>query len=142
MLELSLQEAQLFRLLSDMFGRERIVPNMSVLAVCGGTLPPAAVTQIPGLDPWARRAKCLFTIVDSDDIPKMVIEFFSGFEDAVDAKEEEHHRMLTPLLPAVGVRYITISQSEFSELIDPRGTLDMLTFFQAKMGLEEPADMS
>ncbi len=140
MIALSLAEAQLFRILSDIFGQDRVVPHMSVVAACGGELPQTVVRQIPQIELWARKNKCLFTIVDQHDAPKLVVEFFSGFEEAVDPTEEEHHRMLTPLLPAAGVHYVTISQSEFSEIIDPNGGLDIFTLFRAKMGLEDGSE--
>lgn len=129
-----LHEAQLFNLLASFFGRERVIPNMSVMSVCGGSLPeglknPAELTS------WAKSNKCLFTIVDGDDTPKLVVEFFSGFEKSIVPKEEEHQRYLTQLLPAAGVRYITISDEEFSELLDPRGSLDLFALLEEKVAV-------
>lgn len=133
MVFVELHEAQLFKLLSSFFGRDRVVPRMSVLAVCGGELPSTNGMPKPELTTWAKASKCLFTIVDDDDTPKMVVEFFSGFTDTVDPVEEEHQRLLTSILPAAGVRYITISNAEFSELLDPRGNLDFFSLLEAKV---------
>jgi len=133
MIALNLQEAQLFRLLADFFGRDQVIPHMSVMAVCGGALPERIIAVDAQISGWARRSKCLFTIVDPQDIPKMVVEFFSGFECAIDVHEEEHQRLLAPILKAVGLRYVTISPSEFSELLDPHSALDLFTLLKAKV---------
>ena len=144
MVAFELHEAQLFNMLSSFFGRERVVPNMSVLSVCGGELPESAralklpVKQEPkqDLQSWARLNKCLFTIVDAEDTPKMVVEFFSGFENAIDPVEESHQRFLPTLLGAAGVRYVTISSDEFSEILNPNGSLDFLSLLESKVGIE------
>lgn len=133
MVFVDVQEAQLYRLLAGFFGRDRVVPHMSVLAVCGGDLP-AEVSDASGrLKTWARGTKCLFTIVDADDTPKMVVEFFSGFEEAIDPSEEERQRFLPNLLPAAGVRYVTMSWSELEELIDPSSSMDLYAFLEDKV---------
>ncbi len=139
MVTFELHEAQLFNMLSSFFGRDRVVPHMSVLSVCGGELPEAAQALKNDLQTWARSNKCLFTIVDADDTPKMVVEFFSGFAQAVDPVEESHQRYLPVLLRAAGVRYVTISNNEFSEVLNPNGNMDFLTLLGAKVGLE-PSD--
>jgi hypothetical protein len=133
MIFIDVQEAQLYRLLSGFFGRERVIPHMSVLAVCGGELPNQVEDAAGKLRLWAQGTKCLFTIVDHQDSPKMVIEFFSGFERAIDPNEEERQRFLPTLLPAAGVRYVTLSWDELEELIDPRSSLDLLSFLEDKI---------
>lgn len=141
MINLSLREAQLFRMLSGFFGRDQVVMKMSVLAVCGGELPnplpEAILAQIPrgrGFDlaQWAKRNTCLFTIVDQNDLPRMVVEFFSGFDRSVDAVEEEHQRLLGPLLSRQQIPYVTISDQEIGALLDPMGSLDFCAFLEAK----------
>ncbi len=131
MITLALHEAQLFRLLSGLFGGERVLPHMRVISVCGGELP----TDMPGLDltTWAQNNRCLFTIVDADDKPCLVVEFFSGFADFVDPTEAEHQRYLKPILAAQGIRYVTISPAEFSEILDPGSSLDLVSFLRDKV---------
>jgi hypothetical protein len=115
-MEFSLREAQLYRLLGHIFGPDRIVPRMSVLAVCGGTLP----TGIPeSWVHWARDSRCLFTIVDAQDEPKLVVQFFSGFHDSVDPLEEEEQKYLPDIFARAGISYATISDREFSDILDP-----------------------
>lgn len=133
MVFIELHEAQLFNMLASFFGRERVIPQMSVLSVCGGSLPESAQKLSSGITSWARSNKCLFTIIDDEDTPKLVVEFFSGFEHSIDPVEEEHQRLLTTILPAAGIRYITISHGEFSELLDPRGNLDFFSLLEAKV---------
>ncbi len=131
--DFSLQEAQLFRLLVSFFGIDRVVPKMSVLTVCGGELP----ERYQGaLRDWARSSTCLFTVVDGQDSPKLVVEFYEGFADSVDVKEAEHSQHLPSLFSALGIHYITISAQEFVDLITPGG-ISFFHFLQAKVGMDD-----
>lgn len=142
MVELSLDEAQLFNVLCAFFGRENVVPHMRVIAICGGVLPPLTAPGIPSevaeqrtleFEDWARTNRGLFTIVDRDDNPRMVIEFFSGFAEHIDVQEETHQRCLRPILAAAGIPYVTISRDEFSMLTDPEQPLDFYHLLKAKV---------
>jgi hypothetical protein len=133
MIDFTLQEAQFYRVLVDFFGHDRVVPKMRVLAICGGTLPQVAVSGQPELELWANENKCLFTIVNEQDLPRLVIEFFSGFEESVEIQDVEHQRYLPRLLKAAGVQYVTFSLAEFSELLDPHSSLDFVTLLKAKV---------
>jgi len=141
MQELSLVEAQLFTLLGAFFGRKNVIPHMRVIAICGGSLPSLDGSVLAShqaeLDRWARTHRGLFTVVDAVDAPKLVFEFFSGFSQIVDPVEEEHQRFLKPLLHAAGLRYITISESEFAEILAPDGKMDFFQFLKSKI---EPLD--
>ncbi|NDC36897.1 MAG: hypothetical protein EBZ48_02465 [Proteobacteria bacterium] len=132
--EFSLPEAQLYRMLVGAFGRERIVPHMSVLAVCGGAIPQNILSEerpLPSdLRSWAKGSRCLFTLVDGQDIPKLVLDFEALDGGTVDPEKIEYHRVLRPVLDAAGVRFLTITNDEFAELLRPSGTLDLLGFFQ------------
>lgn len=135
-------EAVLFRMLTGFFGEERVIPFMSVLAVCGGELADSAHTTVnieshDLLTRWAKQNKCLFTVVDYDDNPKLVVEFFSGFKEAFTAADAEHQRFLPPLLTHIGIPYVTISDSEFEELMDPNNPLSFVDLLRSKMDLEE-----
>ena len=130
MLNLSLPEAQLLRMLSGVFGKERVIPQMSVLCVCGGKLPDDYPSNGFDLRSWAKKNKCLFTIVDENDNPTVVFEFFSGFDGVIQNAEVEHQKYLKPLLDHVGIRYVTISDSEFDEILDPESSLDFISFLK------------
>ena len=130
MLNLSLPEAQLFRMLSRLFGKERVIPFMSVLCVCGGEVPETFSSNGFDLRAWAKVNKCLFTVVDEDDEPRMVFEFFSGFSTIVENVDVEHQRYLRPLLNHVGIRYITISHADFDEILNPHSSLDFISFLK------------
>ncbi len=134
MINFSHDEAILYRIVSDFFGKERVVPNMSVKAICGEKLPidyqPKASFNIGS---WAKENKCLFTIVDSEDNPCLVIEFFSGFASSVDLLEVEHQTYLPEILQLAGIRYITMTGDEFSEITNPSAHLDFVSFLKAKV---------
>ncbi len=131
-------EALLFRILTRFFGPERVIPFMSVLAVCGGDLPEQLHTRVnidspEALNQWAKQNKCLFTVVDFDDTPKLVIEFFSGFKDAFTAAQAEHQRFLPPIFSTLGIPYVTMSEIEFDELVDPQNPLDFVHWLHSKI---------
>ncbi|NMC62487.1 MAG: hypothetical protein GYA55_04895 [SAR324 cluster bacterium] len=138
MINLDLLEAQLLRMLSGFFGRENVIPMMSVLSVCGGELPKDYIIEGVDLHSWASRNKCLFTIVDKQDCPKAVFEFYSGINgQAIETDHVEHQQYLKPLLRSLGIHYITISKDEFSEMLDPRGELDFVSFLKNEMQIDE-----
>ena len=133
---LSLAEAQLFRQLVTLFGEDRVIPQMSAMAVCGGKLP--RLKENIDLTPtqlatWARAARCLFTVVDHNDDARLVVEFFSGFKDSIDAIEVEHARYLRPILEAAGIRYVTIAHQDFSEMLNPASGIDLVGYLQASL---------
>jgi hypothetical protein len=149
MVALNQTEAQLFRMLVGVFGPDRVVPHMSVTAVCGGEFPHAA-TVLPcfnrqGPDfgrSWARSTKCLFTIVDDDDDPRLVVEFYSPAADAIDAQEIEHQQYLKPVLQHVGIQYVTIAQDEFDDLLTPGSGLTLTALFFSKLGVADEGSPS
>ena len=134
MIDLTHDEALLFRILSGFFGRERVVPRMSVKSVCGDKLPAKFQNKESfDINKWAIENKCLFTIVDESDNPYMVIEFFSGFEKSVDVVEVEHQTFLPEILKSAGIRYITMTNQEFLDLTNPNNSFDFLSFIKAKV---------
>ncbi len=185
-----LPEAQFFRLLCRLFGPEQVIPRMSVYTVCGGRLP-GAVEGLEGgqIQCWAKSNQCLFTILDQDDNPKVVIELggygavewglgddsranlnseeeagcsartkFSSpsYEKAqgrgtpqssggrptrlppgavIDVNQLERQRFLPTFFSPLGIKYITLTTREISELLDPDSHLDLVTCLAAKFGL-------
>jgi len=137
MIDIDHNQALLLRLLTSIFGVERVVPFMRVISVCGGSLPMELPAETEDLDSWARENKCLFTIVDEEDNPKMVVEFFAGFNDSVDIYDVEHKKYLSPILKAAGVAYVTISEGEFQAVLDPEDSLDIPSLIGLKIGLQD-----
>jgi hypothetical protein len=135
-------EAQLFRVLTRVFGAERVVPNMRAVAVCGGSVPEAAEREQPGTRSWATTNTCLFTLIDHNDDPQLVIEFFSGFKDFVDPREEQHQRFLPNLLAAAGVKYLTLTREEFTAIIECGDLRDFYYVLGEKLGLGNIYDTS
>lgn len=136
MIEMNLAEAQLFRMLVGIFGRDRVVWSMSVRAVCGGELPRSVDSNDDELREKAERDKCLFTIVDDDDTPKMVMELEPDFTEFIEVEKLERQRWLPNILSACGIQYITMSASELGEITNPEGTMDFLSFLQDKVGVD------
>ncbi|MCB0309703.1 MAG: hypothetical protein KDD42_00630, partial [Bdellovibrionales bacterium] len=82
---------------------------------------------------WAKSHTCLFTVLDYQDNPKMVVEFFSGFESAIEVRDVDSQRYTKPMLAASGISYVTFSLEEFSDLLDPQSGLDFCTYLNAKL---------
>lgn len=146
MLEVDHSQAILFRILSSFFGRERVIPHMSVMAVCGGDLPVTlsqtltteieAQVQAP-LKEWGKRSKCLFTIVNDDDDPKMVVELAIDTDEAIDVEALHRQRYVEPIVAAAGVNYVLISDEELRELCDPSSSLDIVRLLKDRFGIHE-----
>jgi|GEM_PF-756077 len=136
MIDMNIQEAQLFRMLGGLFGTDNVVWNMSVRTVCGGAYPNTDESA-ELVAAWAETFPCLFTIVDSNDLPKMVVEFAPDFSRVVDVQQMTRHQKIPTLLEAHGIRYISISSSEFNEMIDPGSALDLVSFLKDKFGVED-----
>lgn len=133
---LSHEEAQLFRMLTAIFGHDNVIPRMRVIAVCEGEVPQALGHSSDELETWARNNTCLFTVVNNDGDPCMVMEFYSGFEHGVVVEEEvDHQRFLKPILKARGVHYVTISGEEFEMLLDPRSGVSIMDFLKDKFNI-------
>lgn len=133
--QMSLQEAQLLRTLASVFGSEQVLYKMKVRTVCGGKLPNLSLGI--ELEEWTSTNECLFTVVDSDDEPKMVVEI-SGFEsDSLDVTQMEHEQILKPLLEALDIHYITISADEFSEILNSNSSFDICSLLNHRLGINE-----
>ncbi len=143
---LDAQEALLFRLLVSFFGEDRVVPFMSLNAVCGGALPSRLSSEQSNAierdsqtsaSKWARASRCLFTVVNEDDSPRLVIEFFEDFREVVDVRELVRRRYMAPVLSAAGVHYVTISAEELQDIIDPEYAYGLADFLEARLELLE-----
>ena len=141
MVTIDSNEAILFRLLVAFFGEDRVVPHMSLYAVCGGRLPGDLSDSLcdnieagckKTVADWARENKCLFTIVNNDDDPRLVIEFVPHFDDQVDLDRLERQRYMRPFLEAAGVPLLTVSESEFLDLTRPGSGFDLMALLQSR----------
>lgn len=139
MVTLTHEQAILFRLLVAFFGEDRVIPHMSAIAVCGGQLPQcldlSALTALPGigngsLENWAQRTKCLFTIVNHADIPRLVIELVADMSSVVDVTDLERQRALEPVLQAAGVPYLRMSHRDLCELAAPGSKIGLCAYLE------------
>jgi hypothetical protein len=140
MAEMSLNEAQLFRLLVGFFGQDRVLFSMSVRAVCGGDLATLSHLLDDETKAWAERNRCLFTVVDAEDDPKMVVEFEPDFSNFIEVDQLERKSRLPALLKASGVQYLTITGEEMGEILNPNGTIDLVDVLKDRFGIEDSSD--
>jgi hypothetical protein len=115
---------------------------MSVRAVCGGELPANGEACDADTRAWAERNKCLFTVVDGEDEPKMVVEFAPDFSSYIEVDQLERQSRLPPLLKFCGVQYLTISGNELHEILDPRSSLDLIAWLKDRFGIDDGLDDS
>ena len=137
---MSLNEAQLFRLLVGFFGKDRVLFSMSVRAVCGGDLSSLSYTLDEETRAWAERNRCLFTVVDAEDDPRMVVEFEPDFSNFIEVDQLERKSRLPALLKASGVQYLTITGEEMGEILNPNGTIDLVDVLKDRFGIEDTTD--
>lgn len=135
MIEMSLGEAQLFRMLRSFFGEERVLWNMSVRTVCAGTAKDESLVEEVPCAGEVHLGSCLFTIVDDADIPKMVIELAPDFTTVVDTYLLERQDRLPKLLHAHGIKYVVFSKEEFRDILDPNESLELLDILKERFGI-------
>ncbi|MEN9845329.1 MAG: hypothetical protein RIS36_476 [Pseudomonadota bacterium] len=140
MAEMSLNEAQLFRLLVGFFGKDRVLFSMSVRAVCGGDLSSLSHTLDEETRAWAERNRCLFTVVDAEDDPRMVVEFEPDFSTFIEVDQLERKSRLPAVLKASGVQYLTITGEEMGEILNPNGTIGLVDVLKDRFGIEDTTD--
>ncbi len=136
MVEMSLAEAQLFRMLTTFFGKDNIVWNVSVRTVCGGDYPEGGLESKDEVSRWAESAKCLFTLVDEQDNPKMVVELAPDVASYIEVDVLERHQKLPGMLLACGIQYVSVSRKELDEMLDPSSSLDLVAFLKDRFGIE------
>lgn len=130
-MQLSMAEAKLFRVLTDIFGHDHVIPKMRVSALLPLGVPESQ--QRSGIDAWVKANQCLFTVVNHDDSPTLVVEFYNGFNDSIDPREEEHQRILPGLLAAAGIPYLTVSFEEFEEALAPDSEIKFPDLLRLKL---------
>lgn len=146
MISVDHNEAILFRLLADFFGKDRVIPQMSVRAVCGGSLPENLSEDLSdeivgtcreSLSQWGKSSKCLFTIVDGHDDPKMVVELAEVGAEIVDVQRVLRRRFNKAVVAAAGVNYVLITRDELFEIAHPESTFTLSHLLQERFGILE-----
>jgi hypothetical protein len=117
---MNLEHAALFRILTDFFGSERVIYNMSVASVCS--------SNSKSIMPLHSRTPCLFTIVDGDDNPKLVIDTLGTDPSIVDVERIETTKVLRDILEEAGIYFVLITPSELQDLLDPLEDLDICKY--------------
>lgn len=139
MVHLTLEEAQLFRFLGEFFGIDKVIHRISVSVVCGGEFPAKFNSLGQDFYAWTKQRKCQFTIVDEESDPKLVVELAANKSDPIEHSEIQYQRHLKPILRARGVRYVTFSQAEFSEVLNPESNLDFTGLLESKLDFGDTA---
>lgn len=112
---MTLEEAILFRILGSVFGKDNVIPGM----------------RLKALVPTELEFSCLFTVVNEDNAPKLVVEFFLSDSSTIEVKEIERRALVESVLVQNGIKYITISETDFSD-ISGADSETLINFFQDK----------
>jgi len=131
--EFNIEEAQLFRKLVALFGKDCVIPNMSLSTVISDSYEGSDGSTLPFLTERQAGSKCLFTIVDANDKPGLVVEFAATEGDIVDIERLERCKHLEPILSAHNIRFVTLSLSEFNETLDPSSGVKFISLLQGKL---------
>ena len=131
--QLTLEEAQLFRQLTALFGKEAVIPNMSLKAVILDTYEDGENPKALPISDKSAILKCLFTIVDANDRPCMVVEFSATEDDVVDLSSLERVQELALVLGDHNIRFVTLSRAEFNETLDPGSGVKFVALLQGKL---------
>ncbi len=134
MISLELHEAQLFRLLVTVFGKDRVVYNMSLNTICEEN-----AAQGLSRESWWGQYKCLFAVTDERFSPKLVVDFVPGFNGVVDSEYLARRENAKSTLNAHGVHYIGITQEEFDRIRDPEEDFGLFQLLELKV---EKGDIS
>ena len=109
-------EAQVTRLLTGIFGSERVVFKMSVASVCGEQLP-AEIASRNDLVELLNQYKCFCTVIDFEGNPKLVVELEYFSDQAIEVYRIELLPQVKKLLKKVGIHYVSISERELDEIL-------------------------
>jgi hypothetical protein len=133
-INLELHEAQLFRILASLFGKERVVYNMSLNTVCEEDK-----GELGRRETWWIQYKCLFAVTDIHYNPRLVIDFAPGFNGVIDAEQAYRRDSAKSALNTHGVHYIGITREEFNRILDPESHFGLLQLLELKV---EKGDIS
>jgi hypothetical protein len=132
-INLELHEAQLFRLLTGTFGKERVVYNMSLNTMCEQD------RVNLNRESWWREYKCLFAITDNQYDPKLIVDFAPGFNGIIDAEQAYRRDAAKMALNAHGLHYIGITKDEFERILNPDSNFGLIQLLELKV---EKGDIS
>jgi hypothetical protein len=134
---MNLGEAQLFRLLSEFFGMERVFYNMSLDCVYNEFITdydtPVIFSDQESFRAWRRLRKFQFTVVNGDHSPRVVIDLTHDEQGAIDYNKINNLDVVKAVLETAGVIYVTINQSDLFKLMDPENSLDLCTLLLGKI---------
>ena len=127
------KQAILLRLLTDVFGKDNIVFDISLWLLLQD------FENIASDNKDFKKLKCLFTILDKNSTPKMVVNFDPLYdkEKYIDMKELEKHQILENNLKEVNITYLVINKDDFEGLTHPKHPVNIVDLFNFKLGLDE-----
>lgn len=131
--ELENKQAILLRLLTQVFGKDNIIFNISLwLLLQDFDIELANNVQY-------KNYKCLFTILDKNNTPKLVVNFDPLYEKEkyIDVHEFEKHTILEKVLKEVSVMYLVVNKEDFDGLTHPKHPVSVIDFINYKLGLDE-----
>ena len=131
--QFTLREAQLFRMLTTLFGEERVIPHLSLSMVLGAQELDADTRN------WAAQQRCLLTIVGKDDEPRFVLDFAAIEGEVIDPSRIELHSRGAELLTKHGIFFFSMKDLQFQRLISSGPEFTLVHYFDeqfSKLGID------
>ncbi|MCB0336928.1 MAG: hypothetical protein KDD62_11510 [Bdellovibrionales bacterium] len=137
MLNFDAHQAQLLRLLSEFFGDTNVIPQMSLAAVFADCNEAAqeklAAIALARTPDWSRTEKCLFTIVDTDGTPKLIVELFADDGNTVDLLLLDKQEQLEVLCREAQIHLAIFGYHELAQILDPSSGMSLLSCLSGKV---------
>lgn len=134
-------QAQLLRLLGDFFGSDQVIPFMSISSVFTDLVADLYnyAEEFDGScnQEWLKREKCLFTIIDAEGDPKLVIELSAGDIDPIDLVNLKKQDILEELCSEAKICFALISHHELAQILDPSSRVSLISCLSSKLVNEE-----
>lgn len=112
MVMLSQEELQLYRMLQGFFGEDHVIPQMRFAAVCKS----AEIQILENDKDVSGSYRCLFTIVNSEDRPRLVFELTHYDASIIDLQSFQDRSHAREILERSGIQHLDISKQELEEI--------------------------
>jgi hypothetical protein len=143
MVHLEVHQAQLLRMLAALFGEDQLLVNLSLRMVIDSCEDMQQAVRegvcsaagSPVLD-----TKCLFTIVNGNDRPQLVVDF-SGFgESYIDAAALKQNEAIERVLAEAGIKCLFIHPKDFQAILDKDAETTLVSVLQGLLDDKQPED--
>jgi len=136
MTNLTHDEVILFKHLQGFFGFDNVIPHMRCLAIFESAKVSLPEVLDSNKEAMMERHRCLFTVVDNDDKPKVIFELSESDAVTIDLLHMNDKSIAEDLFQKVGIKHIAVSRQEIKEIGLPGSGYSMVDYLRDKLELE------